>query len=371
MSEWHQGFRKQIEYCTYCPKMCRFSCPVAKIECSETVTPTAKGVILKLARDGAIPFDSEVGELVYACNGCLITRTYCEHDIDVFPPLEAARIEAVKRRVAPDSVWTYLEKWNKKGNPFDEDLAAVVREAAGGKCVRGKAPVVLFTGCVSPHYFPEQIKDLVRVMEAAGNEFTVFAEERLCCGYPLLSLGHKKEFLDQAGRVASALAGAELVVSPCPSCVHFLKNRYEKEFGIKTGAEVRHITEYAAENLEKMNLKSTANQPAIYHDPCYLGRYMGVYDEPRRLLEAALGSPPIEFFDSRDGAACCGGGGGLPVTRPDTAEGIARDKADAVPEYGTELIATACPTCQRMLGRAGRGKGVKAVDVISLLCTCM
>ena len=126
MAEWHKDFRREIEYCTYCPKLCRFSCPVAQVECTETVTPTSKMTNLKLVRDGALAFDEEVGDLVYACSGCLVSRTYCEHEIEVYPPYEAARAEAVKSGVAPKAVLEYADNWSKYGNPFGTDLKKVI-----------------------------------------------------------------------------------------------------------------------------------------------------------------------------------------------------------------------------------------------------
>lgn len=365
MTQWLEEFRKQIEYCAYCPKLCRFACPVAQIECSETVTPTGKATVLKLVREKAIEFDREAAELFYACSACRITRTYCEHDIDVYPSLEKARSEAVKRGLAPRSVSDYQEKWAKRSNPFDEDLASVIRQRAGRRA-GGQAETVLFAGCMILNYFPEQIEECVRVLDAAGADYRVFADDRLCCGYPLLALGLEKEFEAQAAHVSSVLRGAGLVLSPCPSCTDMLRNRY-RDFGVEIPAEVRHITEFLSEGLLKMPIEKRETRAVIYHDPCYLGRYLGVYQPPREILEAVLGTPPLEFFESREGGTCCGGGGGLPVTRPETARGISRQKAEAMGEMGAAVLATACPTCRMMLGRAARDLNIEAVDVVTLL----
>jgi Fe-S oxidoreductase len=101
MKDWRKNHKKQIDYCAYCPKLCRFACPVGQVVERETVTPTGKAVALKLVAESKAEFDREFAELVYLCSGCRITQTYCEHDIDVFPALEKARAEAVKKGVAP------------------------------------------------------------------------------------------------------------------------------------------------------------------------------------------------------------------------------------------------------------------------------
>ncbi len=365
MNDWYMKMKKQIEYCAYCPKMCRFSCPVAQVECSETVTPTAKATILKLVHEGALPFDREVGELIYLCSACIITRTYCEHDIEVFSPFEAARMEAVKKGVAPERVQKYAGKWLRQRNPFDEDLAEVIRDRAP-KGRLGRTGTVLFPGCVTAHHFPEQVTDACKVLEAAGVDYRVLDSDEVCCGYPLLTLGHEKEFIEQAGRMAEILKEADLVVSPCPSCVYFLKQRFA-EYGAPISAPVVHITELLNEKLDNLRVKSTDESTWIYHDPCYLGRYLGVYDPPRKVLKAATGSEPLEFFESREAATCCGGGGGLPVASLHTAEQIALEKMEKAPEYQTANVATACPTCQRMLARAGREHGLQVDHVVSIL----
>lgn len=370
MGEWHEGFRKQIEYCAYCPKLCRFACPVASAECSETVTPTSKQTILKLVRDGVLPFDREVGELVYLCTGCLITRTYCEHDITVYPCFESARIEAVKRGVAPPAAMEYADKWGKWGNPFNADLGRALTDHVPEKRRQVRAPAVLFTGCSTTHYFPEQIADTVKVLEAIGIDFRVFQLDSICCGYPLLTMGHKDAFAEQAAKVTAELKDAELVISPCPTCTHMLKTRY-REMGFALAAEVRHITEFVAKNLPRLKLGKKETRAVIYHDPCHLGRYLNVYEEPRQILAAALGQEPLEFFENKERAACCGGAGGLPVVRSATARQIARDRAASIPEYGAELLATACPMCRRMLGQAGKEMRIPSDDVISILARAL
>lgn len=356
-------FIKTIEYCAYCPKLCRFSCPVAQVLCSESVTPTGKMTVLKLVGEGVLPFEGEAAELFYLCTGCLVSRTYCEHEIEVYPPFAAARREAVKLRVAPEKALRFAGTWEKRGNPFSEDLAAVVK---GLGFETGARKVVLFAGCSTLHYFPEQVLDSGRLLSAAGVSFQVFAAERLCCGQPLLALGHHELFLKQAELVCRALQGAELVLSPCPTCADFLRHQYPAA-GFELRAKVQHLTEFLAEKINRLPLRRKETKKIIYHDPCHLGRYLGIYDQPRRLLEAAAEVKPSEFFESRERSTCCGGGGGLPVVRPEAARLIAGEKAAAARASGAELLATACPMCRRMLGRAGGEFGLVVEDVATIL----
>ncbi|MFO8057480.1 MAG: (Fe-S)-binding protein [bacterium] len=370
MADWHESYRREIEYCTYCPKLCRFSCPVAQVECSETVTPTGKMTVLKLVRDGVLPFNEEVGELVYLCTGCLISRTYCEHDIEVYPPFESARIEAINQGVAPPVMQKFAQNWEQKRNPFNKDFSETLKSCAPEEYLQKDVDVVLFTGCTALHYFPEQISDTVRVLQALDLDFRLLDQESLCCGYPLITAGHRGPFLEQARQVAEGLNRSSLVITPCPTCTHTIKERYP-ELGIEIKPEVMHISRFLADNLDRLPLRAKEENKVIYHDPCHLGRYLGIYDEPRKVLEAATGEPPLEFFENREAATCCGSGGGLPLVRPGTARGIAREKMQTVPEYGAGVLATSCPMCRRALDRAGKDLNIRTEDIITILARQM
>lgn len=366
----YDRYRREIEYCTYCPKMCRFSCPIAQVECSETVTPTGKMTILRQVRDGTIPLDRDAANLMYDCSGCLVSRTYCEHEIEVIGAFEAARHEAVKAGVAPERVYKYLDTWKKYGNPFGENLNAKLRGLAPEELFTGSAPVVLFCGCTMLHYHPETLSAIVRVLRALNVEFKIFSGERLCCGFPIFTLGHWDAAREQMAAVAGALADVETIISPCPTCVHNLKETYAEQ-GIELKSKVMHISELVAERISELEIERRDRRKVIYHDPCHLGRYLGVYDEPRAILSSVLEQPMMEFFENREKATCCGGGGGLPVTHPLTARGIASNKISDYLDSGAEVLATACPMCRRALERSGRDKGMAVEDVIQILSDCL
>jgi len=361
-----QAYRREIEYCSYCPKLCRFSCPVAQVEHSETVTPTGKMTLLRLVRDQVMPFDPETADVFYRCTGCLISRTYCEHGIEVPPPFEAARAEAVKSGVAPAPAMRALAAWQEHGNPFGEDLSAVVRRYVPEEYLDGKAEVLVFPGCTTLHYLPVNLQAVVRVLQVLRVDFRVLHQGRICCGNPIQTLGHRETFQAHSRELLARLAGYKIIVSPCPTCVYYLKAVYPR-LGLKPAGKVLHISEYAAARLSELTARAAVKKKVLYHDPCHLGRYLGVYDPPRLILEKVTGQKPLEFYEHREAATCCGGGGGVPLTHPQTARAISRNKMRDFKRSKAEVLATACPMCQRMLGRAGREQGAKVEDVMVLL----
>ncbi len=369
MSGPYDKYRREIEYCTYCPKLCRFSCPVAQVECSETVTPTGKMTILRQIRDGVIPLDKDAASLMYNCSGCLVSRTYCEHEIEVIGAFEAARHEAVKAGVAPERVYKYLDTWQKFGNPFNEDLLKKLKGLVPEEYFTRAAPVLIFTGCTVVHYHPDVLKSMIRVLEALKVKFRILGNEHICCGYPILTLGHWEAGMEQMKNIARAISSAETVISPCPTCTSNLRKTYP-EMGIEVKPRVLHLSEFLAERISEFPIERKEPRKVIYHDPCHLGRHLGVYEAPRQILAAILDKPLIEFYENRGHAACCGGGGGLPVTHPLTAREIAGGKIKSFLESGADLLCTACPMCQRALERSGRDQGIVVRDIAQLIADC-
>lgn len=357
-------YRREIEYCTYCPKMCRFACPVAQAEKRETVHPTSKMTLLHLINEGALSWNSEIAETFFHCTGCLISRTFCEHRIEVFPPFVAAREEAVRRGVAPERVMEQDAVVGKFLNPYGENLSRKLDGNVPSRLVRRDSDVVFFVGCTTTQFYDKHIKAAIKLMEAVGADLGVYVDDYICCGYPSYALGHRKRFEEIARAVADRIGRTPTIVTVCPTCATTLKNVYPQA-GAKLEGKVLHISQYLHPYLKSGRLKigKTAGR-VLYHDPCHLGRYLGVYDEPRDLLAAAC-AELIEFPWSREESQCCGGGGGLLLTARDTSREILRLRTEFAREKKPDILASACPTCDRSLERGWDRKRV--LDLVRIL----
>ena len=369
MDERFKKYEREIEYCSYCPKMCRFACPVARVTCSEASTPTGKMTILKLAAAGALEFNQEVAELMYQCSGCILSRTYCEHQIEVIGAFEAARAYAVDKGLAAKRVLEFGQLWSRFGNPYGQNLSQKLKEIALGSRLEQR-PVMVFAGCTMTHYFPETIKDLIKVLDKTGLDYELFSGDHLCCGYPLFATGHHRVFEDHQRWLAEKISGYQTIIAPCPTCAYFLKAFYQKT-GLAEIGQVIHVSEYLAPRIGELTLRNRISKKVVYHDPCHLGRYLGVYEQPRKILSAVAANGFAEFNESRERAECCGGGGGLPLAHPGIARSVSRSKLDQFNSLSGEILATSCPMCERMFTRTGREQGVKVQDLISLLAQAM
>ncbi len=162
--------------------------------------------------------------------------------------------------------------------------------------------------------------------------------EALCCGSPVKRAGYAADFenLKRKNLEVFARFSVRKIITNCPGCYHTLKHDY--------GLEAYHITQILANRLSAGDSASETRgeaRPLTYHDPCHLGRWSGIYDQPRRLL-AQAGWEVAELPDNREHSLCCGAGGGVKSNFPELADAIARQRLAQV-ESGR--LCTACPLC--------------------------
>jgi len=163
-------------------------------------------------------------------------------------------------------------------------------------------------------------------------------------------------------------SGAKVVVTSCPGCSSAL-NRFE-DIRSRYGIPVVHIAEFLDGRLDAGSLSPpTDPRDVVYHDPCDLGREQGVYDAPRRLIEAALGKAPLEMARTRGTSACCGSGSGVKSAYPELATAIAKERVRMACETGSTTIVTCCPWCEQGLKecQGPEDREVEVVDIVELI----
>jgi Fe-S oxidoreductase len=156
-------------------------------------------------------------------------------------------------------------------------------------------------------------------------------------------------------------------LTSCPHAFHTFRNRYDQE-----NIEVQHHTQLLTKLIEegKLSFSKELKKQVIYHDPCFLGKQNGVYDEPRKAIESIPGVKLLEFDRTRERSLCCEGGGGrmwIDITGPRLAENRVRNAA----EYGAEILVTACPFCLSTFEDAVKTTGlegkIQIMDLAELL----
>ena len=360
-------YKKEISYCTYCPKLCRFACPVTNAECRETVAPTTKMVFLHLVRAGAVDLTAEEADIFHRCLGCRLCRAYCKHRIDVGEIMISARAEAVLKGAAPEHVRSFIHKYRSAGNPYGVKLREKLDALRQERRINKSAPAILYISPSNLEHYPETAERLIKMMEMCGRDFAVYGGDPLGCGSAALYAGDTETFGAMAKKVAAVLNRYETVISADPDALSVMKEKYP-EAGAKISGKLLHATEWMAEQARggRLQFDAKTSERVMYHDPCHLAKYLGVLDPPRELLDRRFYRDNIlEFSWNRDKNYCCGGGSLLPVAAPDTALAVAGKRLEEYREAKPDLLVTACPSCRRMFEKAD--PSVKTADLIDLV----
>ncbi len=167
------------------------------------------------------------------------------------------------------------------------------------------------------------------------------------------------------------------IITASPHCYHTFKNRYGK-----TNFEVKHYTQYLADLIDKKKLELTrdVSKTIAYHDPCFLGKMNGVYNEPRKIIESIPNIKFVELGRSREKSLCCGGGGGgmwveIQANPTERIERLSEKRVKEAVEAGAELLVTSCPFCILTLEDAVKTTGneglIRVMDLAELVSEAM
>jgi Fe-S oxidoreductase len=352
--------------CAFCPKMCRFACPVSEAEPRETLTPWGKMTLLHVVAEGTHAFEPSTAAAFWACSGCMRCRTHCVHGNEVADALRSGRAEALGAGLAPPAATKMIEDFSAR-----EEAARAV--AKGLDANAPDAPpsgdldasrVAYFPGCSALLSEPGDVTATLALVRRLA-EGPVALEAGACCGLPLLHAGDEAGFRRAAEALGRRLVSRSTLIVGDPGCAFALKVLYrERELWVPPDPVV--LAEWVAARLGLLGGVPRAGT-AVYHDPCHLGRGLGVYDAPREILRHLV-SEVVEMPHARQDAECCGGGGGLPRTMSDVARRIALRRLEDSAEVGATLVVTACPSCKRQLRKGANrsGDGIEVRDLFEL-----
>ncbi|MCA9520850.1 MAG: (Fe-S)-binding protein [Myxococcales bacterium] len=352
---------RDYTYCTHCPKMCRFACPVSNADFRETHTPWGKMAAAREFFSGAREADNELLRVLSQCLGCRLCQTYCDHEIDVSKALREAR-SAVIQTIGPGStVLPSVESLLLNGITRRKALVDLL----GLEWFRPNTADVYLPACELPDADPEYVKSNVKMLERLEvSSLSVFNGDAGCCGHSLYAAGHTEAFVELARRNVVEFNRFKRVVCDSPECAYTIGTIY-REFGLPVTARVMHMTEFLQGYIDVVRFRSL-DGTHFYHDSCVMGRHLELYDLPRELLRRTLRAPLREFQWNRESSYCCGAGGVFPLVSPETAERVAERAIATSSESGEGVVVSFSPRCVWQL-RRNAPAGVRVEHGLSVL----
>ncbi len=301
------------------------------------------------ARYGLADLGDEDWWLCSACNMCV---SRCPRGVGITDILRAVRsiLLEFQYSMAPESLRSAMGSLSGEGNPWGEKREKRA-DWVGDLDVKTftRDMELLYFPCCVPAYDPN-LGSVARatstILRKTGAQFGILGTKESCCGESVRKAGNQDLFENLAKSNIDAFNDSgvtELIVSS-PHCYTTFKDDYP---GLGGNFKVIHFTQYLASLIRegKLGFTKELNKKVVYHDPCYLGRHNGIYDEPRDVLKSIPGLSLMDEIDSRENSLCCGGGGGRIWMETRKGERFSDILVEQAIERGADILATACPYC--------------------------
>lgn len=344
-------------YCLECGK-CTSVCPVARYDTSFSPRQMIENALLGFGDE--LLLDREL----FSCLTCYTCQQKCPSDID-FPVFvrkarnlaqnngqhgvcaHSGQLQSLARLMTSPAIKQNRLEWLSKEYRVSEN-----------------SEVLLWVGC-APYFAPifegvefnalDITKANLKTLNVLGIEPKLLPNEK-CCGHDALWTGDIETFKKLAEYNAAQIkeAGVKNIVFSCPEGYRTFKLDYPNY--VDLGCEVQHISEFLAEKIEQNGLKfKEIKKKVTYQDPCRLGRHLGVYEAPRKVLKSIPGIELVEMAHSGLESICCGTSA---FTNCDSYSNMLRaERLCEAAETGAELLITACPKCQTHFRCAMTDKG--------------
>jgi glycolate oxidase subunit GlcD len=370
----------EVLVCVECG-FCRAACPIFAQKGVESANARGYVTLAFNLISGEVEPSAEVAEKFYRCADCMRCTAMCPAAIKVNQIVESARRFIVEAGYMPQAFQDVLSNIEAEGNPFGDprEKRTETMPAESRGLVRegdGRQPEVLvFAGCVNSYQDVSMVPAFMGILDAAHVDYAMLGEEEGCCGY-IAYLSGSRDFEDIARATADRLSalGVDYIVTPCAGCYKTFAQLYP-DHDIEMAPKVLHAVEYMDLLIDegRLSFDRSFDKRVAYHDPCDLGRHLGMYDPPREVLLRIPGVELVEFPTHHKLAKCCGGGGGLKVTDVELSRDIAFDRIMEAISVDAEVVVSACPSCKDNLKLAadrarkeGKGK-LRVLDITEVV----
>ncbi len=325
----------------------------------ESQSPRGKWYWLREYMEGREKWDQAMVDTMIVCTTCELCNLRCSASLPIEPSwmkLRGKLITEEKKMTFPPfemmaasvrkegDIWAAYRK--DRDAWFPKDLLAKHGP-------EHKAKAAYFAGCTAAHVEKDIAMASVRLLDAAGVDFTYLGNKDNCCGTPMLVCGKWDVFEETMRQNIKNMqdAGVDTVITSCPACDMMWRQtypRWAKRLGIPYDIQTKHYSEVVADKIKSGEFKfpkKIKDTTVTLHDSCHISRVSGVYDAPRDLLKAIPGVNLVEMENCREKAHCCGSVLTL-IKDPPTAADIGKERIDEAMATGADKLLALCPCCQ-------------------------
>lgn len=349
-----EKYMNEIYKCTRCG-FCRVwgwsgieaVCPVYKHTPGwETQYPRGRVKLAKAAAENDLEMNEQMVDHVLMCTLCGHCKVACPIDLPLSEIFQGLRCKIAEKGLTDAAHKELAESIRKYNHPFGQRR----RHKYSDEKLEGTVDALYYPGCNANYNGPKIIRTMKAIFSKLKIDFHV-VDEDACCGYPLYETGQMKDMKDAADRTLAIIKkyNPRVIITACPGCLNAFKNIYP-EIGFSHGLKFMDVSEFLLPLLEKK--LSSLNKTITWHDPCVLGRHLGIYEEPRKLIKMI---PEINFTEMKlhhERAKCCGASLAMVPRMNEMSLQVAMDRINEVKEIGAEEIITSCPACYSNLKRS-------------------
>ncbi len=331
---------------------------------------------VELMDGGVIEKDS-----LWTCTTCRSCMDHCPVYVEhIDKIIDMRRYQVLMASRFPEELVTAFKGLERNSNPWGlghdtradwiQELDIPIMAEYQGKDL----DLLFFVGCIRS--YDDRNKKvsiaMAKIMKHLGIKFAILGMEEGCCGDPARRVGNEYlyQILAQTNIETFRRHGVKEIITTCPHCFNTLKNEYP-QLGFQ--AEVTHHTTFLEDQIRKgaLTLNLPLNKKLTYHDPCYLGRYSGIYESPRDVLRSIPSLQLQEMQRTKKDSLCCGAGGGWMWMDEKIGKRINILRLEDALKTNPEWIATACPFCVSMFDDAikntNRENKLRIWDIVELV----